>query len=599
MGRRFSSLSRTFMVTSALLLAATPTVQADVKLGWLEISDSPIGHPSPLGWLMGEEPTMLDLIGAIESAAERDELSGIVIRLKDAKLTMSQIDELGAAISNLRDADKKVFVFSEGYGTGELLLASYADQAIIQSGGAVSFPGVFMQEMYLADALQWVGLKADFVQIGDYKGANETMTRSGPSDAWDENISQLLDALYAHQFQTLLRGRDLEEYQLNNALEEAWMTEADRAVDLGLLDAAVDLPEISDYFEERYGEPIVWVRNLLDNATGPSIGQDPFAIFSLLSKSPDNDPDGPAIAVLHIDAQIVDGESSPGGMTSGASVGSRTVRNALEEILANDDYKGLVLRIESPGGSAIASEIIWQGIRRVAEHKPVWVSVGSMAASGGYYIAVAGDKIYVNSGSIVGSIGVVGGKISMGDLFKKLHINVVSRARGPRADMFASDRPWTDQQRQLVSQKMKQTYDLFVSRVEAGREDIDVSKTAEGRLFVGQDIIDMEMADELGGLTDCLNDLAFDLELDSYEVIHFPGPLSLEDFFEQAAKQFGGAQAPGVQALGMQVEPFASFARDLLGDDGFDAMLDAMTAMQVIRDEHVALTMPRILILSK
>src|SRR5690606_7120002 len=136
----------------------------------------------------------------------------------------------------------------------------------------------------------------------------------------------------------------------------------------------------------------------------------------------------------------------------------------------DDLIKGVIIRINSPGGSATASEVIWRGVQRVAAKKPVWVSVGSMAASGGYYIAVAGDKIYVTPSGIVGSIGVVGGKISMGGLYDLLHVNVVERARGPRADLFSSSQPWTDQQRAFVRDKMAETYDLFTRRVAQGRE---------------------------------------------------------------------------------------------------------------------------------
>src|SRR5690606_18359825 len=202
----------------------------------------------------------------------------------------------------------------------------------------------------------------------------------------------------------------------------------------------------------------------------------------------------------------------------------------------------------SPGGSAIASESIWLGLERIAESKPVWVSVGSMAASGGYYIAVAGERIYVNPSSIVGSIGVVGGKPVLGGTYDKRNINVVSRDRGPAASLMSTVEPWTEQQRTLVRERMTETYELFVERVKAGRRDIEIEKTAEGRLFAGRKAIELNMADRLGGLDVAIRDLAEELSLAEgrYDVMHYPGPKSIEEMLQEMLGGFG-LSAPAVQ----------------------------------------------------
>ena len=246
----------------------------------------------------------------------------------------------------------------------------------------------------------------------------------------------------------------------------------------------------------------------------------------------------------------------------------------------------MIGRIDSPGGSAIASEVIWQGLDRLADEKPVWVSVGSMAASGGYYIAVGGEKIYVNESSIVGSIGVVGGKLSFGDLIDRAKVNIVPRSRGPHADMFGMVSGWDATASALVREKMAETYDLFTSRVSQGRPGIELGKTAEGRLFLGNDAVELGMADEVGTLADAVWDLADDIGLADYDVMDFPEPPSFEDMLDQA---LGGFVSAPVGAEKLQL------LRGILGERRFEALRDAWTRVQMLRAEPVLLTTPRVL----
>jgi protease-4 len=325
------------------------------------------------------------------------------------------------------------------------------------------------------------------------------------------------------------------------------------------------------------------------------------ALLGLLTKQPETKPKKPTIAVVHIDGAIIDGDSKSGGIMGGeAEVGSRTIRNALEDVLDEDLIKGVVIRIDSPGGSAVASEIIWQGIRRVAAKKPVWVSVGSMAASGGYYCAVAGDKIYVNPSSVVGSIGVVGGKISMQGLYDLLKVHVVGRGRGPRAGMFASSQQWSPQDFASVKSKMAQTYALFTKRVSAGRKGIDLSKTAEGRLFTGDKAIDMKMADAVGGLDDCISDLAKAQNMDDFAVMDYPGPKPLGEVLEDALKGFG-ASAPRIQGAsglseGMARAQLLGAIREVVGPKAWKQMAPSIEGFLQLRDEPVLLISPKVMV---
>lgn len=567
------------------------------KVGLVELEGSPAEQPSPLAWLFGDEhPTLRGLVEGLRAAAKKDDLKAVVVRLKDAELNRTQIEEIGAAMKGLRKAGKKVHVMAEAYGPAELLLASYADEVIIQSGGPVSLPGLYMEEMFLADTLSWIGVKAELIQVGDYKGANEMMTRAAPSPAWESNISQLLDSLYGNMRGQLKAGRSLNDAQLDEAMERAWMAEADTAKAVKLVDAVVDLPDLGEHLKKTYDAEIAWDSSVIaKNDKSAMDASNPFAIFATLSKKPDHDPKRESIAVLHIDGPIVDGDSAAGGMFGGeGSTGSRTIRNALEEIRSQDLIKGVVVRIDSPGGSATASEVIWQGLKRVAEKKPVWVSVGSMAASGGYYCAVGGQKIYVNPSSVVGSIGVVGGKIAMQGLYEKVKLHVVARSRGPKAAMFRSTETWSADEAAAVRKKMQETYDLFTKRVTAGRQGIELAKTAEGRLFTGNVAVTNKMADEVGGLEDAIGGLAKHLELDEYDVMDYPGPKSFEQMIEE---MFGGMASAASPVSRGPLGELGAAGEQLLGPAKWKQVRQSLEALMQLRDRRVMLVMPRAIVI--
>ena len=590
----FLKLRTNVILCSALLATVgTPTLLAeDVSLAVIEINGSPAEIEVGYSWLGDGTDSLLGIINTIDTLAYDDEFAGLVLRLKDSALSQTQVEEIGSAIARLREEGKRVHVFAEGYGTTDLLLASYADEIILQRGGYVSFPGLHAEEMYLADTLSWIGVKAQLVQVGDFKGANEQMTRSQPSPAWDQNINQLLDAMYENMRSSLMEGRGLNEDELDAAMREIWSANGTEALEASIIDAEVDLPELRDYFSEQYDGEVTWINDPYDTGSGNE-SFSPLSIFSgmgMKTNGPVN-VDHPTIAVLHINGTIIDGDSSSGGLFGGgSSVGSRTIRNAIETILNEDLIEGVVVRVDSPGGSAIASEVMWQGIDRLKTEKPVWISVGSMAASGGYYVLSAGDKVFVNPSSIVGSIGVVGGKYAMGELYDKAKINIVQRSRGPMGDLFSSTDAWNSDQLSLMRREMTETYELFTSRVEAGRDGIDLSKTAEGRLFVGSEAIELKMADEIGGIDDAINGLAANVGIVDFDVVHYPQPPSFEEMLMEQFGQF--LRSPKVS---VQINPFESVLRSVLGEARYESVVDTLNALTLLEKEKVLLVNPRVI----
>lgn len=595
---------RGVLVTRALGVVLSAMVGASAlaggtKVGLIEFEGAPSTRPGPMAWLGGEQqPSLLDLAGALRRAGERDDLAGVVIRLKDAKLKVSETQELGQAMQALRAKGKKVHVYAEAYGQGELALASFADEVLVQDGGPVSLPGIYMEEMFLADTLGWVGLKANMVQVGDYKGASEPMARNAPSPQWEQNINGLLDSMYANLRDQIKSGRRMNDEQLDAAMRQGWLADSADAVKLHLVDRACDFATLSEDLKKAYAGDVAWDRSLLDTNKTKLDAGNPFAMLAMLSKKPDNTPKVPSIGILHIDGAIVDGDGKDGGLFGGeGNVGSRTIRRAIEEIIEQDQIKGVIVRIDSPGGSATASEVIWQGLRRLAAKKPVWASVGSMAASGGYYIAVGTDKIYVNPSSIVGSIGVVGGKISMGGLYDLVKVRVYPHARGPAAGMFRSTTDWTPEELAMVRGKMTQTYDQFTRRVTAGRKGIDLATTAEGRLFTGDKAIGLKMADKVGSLQTALDDLGASLGLSKPGVVHYPSPKSLDEVLQDAFKQF--AAAPGVgnsRSPSPLVQQVLGTLKDVVGDAAWPSVRTNLQGLWELRREPVLLMMPAALV---
>lgn len=549
--------------------------------------------------------TVRTVVDAFEKAKDDKDLAAVVIRLKDAQIGGGEMEELTGAIKRFRESGKKVYLYAENLSTGELMLGSACDKILAQAGGGVSLPGVFMEEMFLADMFKWVGITPDFVQIGDYKGASEMMANAKPSKAWEENINGLLDAMYANVRSDIKAGRKMDDAKLDKAMESAWLASSEQAKELGLVDEVIDFADLSDKVEKLVGGEVKWGSDLVEDpkeAMRKKMSGGPFAMLGELFGEVKYTPKRDTIAILHIDGAIIDGESEEGGLFGGGgSVGGRTIRRAIAELEENDKIKGVIVRIDSPGGSAIASEFIWQGLKRLAKTKPVWASVGGMAASGGYYIAVGTQRVYVTDSSIVGSIGVVGGKLALGGVYDKLKINVVPRARGPRASMFGSSAmPWSESDKQLVRQKMTETYELFTSRVSAGRPGIDLSKTAEGRLFVGKQGVDLKMADRLGTLHDAVHDLSEELKLSGFDVMDYPAPLSFAEAIENAFGGFG-VQSPVSGAVSNQVgaamrSEIAKMVKEVVGPSNFEMMADTMNGLMQMKKEPVILVSPRVLI---
>lgn len=575
--------------------AATQPAEKTPVVGWLALSESLSDGPPPYAWLTREEagPSLGDVLRQLDHVAESEEYLGVVIYLDQPQLRLSQALTIADKIAEVRAAGKRVLTYAEAYDMMDYVLASSADLVLLQHKGEVQLTGVSIEEMYLAGLLEKVGAQADLVQIGKYKGASESMMRTGPSEAWNQNFDALLDDLYGQIIGRIAENRAMTTTQVEELIASSWTMRDTDYLSKRVVDRITDR-DLIDVTEVEFGDNFTW-----DDTMGLGGGElkvnNPMMLFGMLFKEQDTRTVRPTIAVIHASGTIHSGESSYGsGLFDSESIGSTTLVEVLGDARDDDNIKGVILRIDSPGGSALASEIIWQAVRDLGETKPVFVSVGSMAASGGYYIACAGDEVYLNPGSIVGSIGVVGGKIVLGGLYDWAGISVYRRSRGPMGDLFNSVEPFTDIQRTAVRTSMELIYDQFIQRVTIGRGARlpDVGSVAEGRLFTGRQAVENGMADKLGGVEEAMADMTGELGLEKggYDVLHLPAAMSLQTFLNNMF----GAQAPAVSAAKSPV--MLETAKRVLGPRAWPAVSAAMQGLLLLQEEPVLTLMPNAII---
>lgn len=592
-------VSLTAMVLTITLCVLVPTdaLGAERKLvGWLSLSGKVADTPQPFAFIThgGAGISLHKTVEVLESLADNDDYAGVVIQVSGLELSLTDVHELGVAIGRVRDAGRIVLVFAEAYDLPTYLLACSADEILLQHKGEVELTGLAVEELYLVGLFEKIGLKADFLQIGRFKGADEALTRSGPSEAWSENIDALLDDLYAQVIEQIVTTRELTLEQVEAIFADSPSLGDEQLLERRVVDRLVNR-DLTEATAEHFGTDFQW--DDLAEKKVRDVPETPFALLSMLFQSPKPYARRPTLALMYVAGPITSGESVSGGpgtgLFSSISVGSGSLVRALGEARDDEMVKGVVLRVDSPGGSALASEVIWQAVRELARQKPVFVSIGPMAASGGYYVACAADRIYVDSGAVVGSIGVVGGKITVGGLYEKLGISVHRRSRGPIGDIFNSVDPFTSDQRRLVQAGMDRVYEQFTQRVREGRAEriADISQVAQGRLFTGRQAVANGLADQVGGLEEAISALAvlLNLEEGSYDVVQMPPPLTLPEFLSNL---FGGLMVRGPLVYD---DPGLTL-RQLLGERAWRSAQPVLAGLMLLRHERVLTLFPTVIV---
>ncbi len=421
-------------------------------------------------------PLLTELTQVIRTAADDEDIDGLYIELAPIGLGLAGVQELADALHVFRESGKPCTVQADQLGNKEFLLAAACGEIHMAPAGLVLVNGLAVEHTYYAETLEKIGVSPNFEHVGDFKTAVEPFERTGPSEAAMEATDAMLDSLYG-QFVTLAaRGRGLDEDAMRAIVDQLPIT-PEAAQEAGLVDGLAYAGELRPD----------------DDA---SIDLDRY-----LSRVRRDNRADPKVAVVHAEGSIVSGDSGA-GMFGGSYVGDVDLIADLEQARDDDDVVAVVLRVNSPGGSGLASDNIWHAIQAVREVKPVVVSMGDYAASGGYYIAMGSDRIVAQPGTLTGSIGVFGGKMNVRGVYEKLGFHLHGYKRGELADIFSSTSDFSEAGRARFSDYLETFYQLFIGRAAEGRSmTVDqMHAVAQGRVWTGAQALERGLVDDLGGI---------------------------------------------------------------------------------------------------
>jgi protease IV len=507
-----------------------------------------------------EQPLALrQAIAAIHRAAEDPRVAGLIARVQLAASPPAAVQELREAIAAF-SAVKPSLAWAETYpGTLSYYLASAFSEVWMQPSGSVGLIGFASNATFLRTALDKAGIDAEFVARGEYKSAANVFTEEGFTEAHREAVTRMLESLQDQVWQGIAESRKIDVAGLDALADRAPLLRDD-AVAAGLVDRIGFRDQAHARIAELVGVEDISVQDADPEKLGPRLNLTRYAATSRSRLMPPAPPipgrrPKPTFAVITLQGPIVNGRGGPQFLPLGnSSVGGDTIAAALREAAGDDSVSAIVLRIDSPGGSVTASETIWREVARARERgKPVVASMGSVAASGGYYAAMAADAIVANPATITGSIGVITGKLVFRDL--KERFGVVSDAvrTNANADAWSTDVPFTAQQRADREAEADLIYADFVQRVADGRNLTAeaVNAVAQGRVWTGADALERGLVDELGGLRTAVRRAKILAGLDEdaeVRVATFPGSSLLQLVRPRASSQPAAASLP--DALG-------------------------------------------------
>ena len=566
------------------------------------LSESPVADP--FGLMAGEITSLKDLVGRMNKAGADGQVKAVVLTFDRMELGFGQLNELRRAIEHLKSSGKKVYAYAEDMSTLEYGLLCAGDRLSVAPQSTLWLTGMYGESLYVKDLLDKIGVQADFLHMGDYKSAAEMLTRTSPSQPAEENINWLLDSLYGSLVDMIARSRGKTAEQVRDLIDHGPYI-AEQAKEKGLIDMVQTREEFLAWVESELGG-----RMRVDNRYGRDEKAkinlaSPLGFFSLLSemfKAPGAaTPHKDAVAVIYVEGAILPGYSRPTMFGAYSAAFSGDIQRALETAAQDDSVKAVVLRVDSPGGSVEASEVILNAARQVKAQKPLVVSMGNVAASGGYYVACAADAIFADEATITASIGVVGGKLVTTDLWGKLGVNWVGHKRGANADLLSSTRPFDDAQRKVLSDYMQQAYEVFKGHVTKGREGKlrkPIDEMAGGRVYTGKQALDLGLVDQIGGLQQAVEYAAAKVSLKNYDIRVIPEP---KDFFTQLMEDFSGEgeRPTDIKLSGMTTllagYPTLAPLLDLLQKtepQRARALVQALQRIELIRRENVILMMP-------
>jgi protease IV len=455
------------------------------------------------------------IVEGLESASSDDKITAVVVKIGDLTGTgWGKTQEIRAALTRLREK-KTVLAYLEDAGSKEYYLASAASKVYCAPTAMLAVTGLATQVTFYRHTLDKLGIEAQFEGFGKYKNAPNRYTEPGFTPAHREQMDALLDDLYAQFVDGIAKGRGRDPQQIRDAVDQAPLSSA-TAVALGLVDERIYEDELPSRAGATQAVPLArYVRSQRSMGLGR-----------------------PKIALIQVSGEIITGRSG-GDAFGGTYAGSETVTKAIRTARQRSDVRAIVLRIDSPGGGGSASDAIWREVVLAQREKPVIASMGDMAASGGYYVAMAAQGIVANPGTLTGSIGVFGGKMSLRGLYDKIGLSKEELQRGQNAGLFSDYRTWTEEERLKIRGLLGVFYQQFVQKAAEGRgrKPEEIERVAQGRVWTGASALGNGLVDQLGGLREAINlakEKAGVSQAAEVTIVHLPERRGfLEAFFDR------------------------------------------------------------------
>ncbi len=542
-----------------------------IKWAEIKISGSLPEGPSLPG-LFGEiGQTMNRLFERLDAAAQDDEIQGIALKIDNPSLASGGIHELRSKILEVRRSGKPVYAFLETAMTADYLVATACDKIFMPEPGMLLMTGMRAEVSFYRNLLDKLDIKADILRVGKFKSAAEPYTRTEMSPEFRQEIEELLDDRFAAIIKIIAESRRLKPEQVKHAIDNGPHTPAS-ALRSGLIDAV----RYSDELEQMVLKGKKGIEFKLVKRYGRKKVDTNFEGFSGMMKMMEllmgAEPRGrksksPLIAVIYASGAIMPGNGTSGPFGDNM-IGGDSMVATINKAAANERVKAIVLRVNSPGGSALASDLIWRALEKV--EKPVVVSMADVAASGGYYISMGADHIFAEPGTVTGSIGVVGGKLAFDGLFKKIGITTSVISRGKNSGALSMTSPFTDSERAAMQKMMNEIYEIFTRKAAQGRgmELNKLKALAGGRIYTGRMAVENGLVDELGTLEDAIlkaTQLAGFDEEDELERLLLPKPTSpFEQFFGPIDAGVKSAELPGALESIFPAELSAQIKKALL-----------------------------------
>jgi protease-4 len=517
---------------------------------------------------IGTEPTLRSVIDALRKAAVDSRIKSVVILPRGGGALWGKVQEVREAIVEFRKSGKPIIAYLEYGAEQEFYLASACDKVYLMPASSLDLRGLATYELFLRGSLDKIGAYPDLMHIGDYKTAANTFTEKGFTPAHREMAESLNQDLYSQLLRGIGDGRRKSEEEVRALLDHGPYLALD-AVAAGLIDDVAYEDELDDKAD------FAGAKRRVD---GDKYREVPTTSLGL--------DRGPKIAVLYLVGVIASGASSYDS-PNGAVTGSDTVLEWLRKVRADASVKGIVLRIDSPGGSAVASDIIWREVMLTRQVKPIVASMGDVAASGGYYVAMPAHSIVAQPGTLTGSIGVVVGKFALGGTMEKLGVGVEGVESGKYAGMLSPVRPFSADERARVMEQMQATYNTFVEKVADARastpEKIDA--IAQGRVWTGRQARDLGLVDDLGGLWKAVAIAKQRAKIDPDRHVELDIYPPRRSFYELVANPFGSASLRAAGPLGA-----------LFADPHAKALESLATRLNLFRTGEPLALMPNIFV---